>query len=115
MKPQNIYDIFNLETSMKSINQSVHNLQSRLDLLESILIKKNDNQLKEITDEIDMVRTGMNNMNHFLISSINDNDKRAGELENRLNGIENKNKITIWLMIVILLLVISEFIVFFYL
>jgi len=113
MKLQNVNKTDNHDTSMNEITEGIEDLKSRLNLLGFNLVKMNAKEVKEIIDEIDLIRIGINDINHYLNGVVNDTDRRADEFENRLNGFDKKNNITIWLIVVLLLTVISELIIFF--
>ena len=60
-----------------------------------------------------MVMLGMNNINHYINDVINGHNKTYDELEYRLKILVKKNTITNWLIILLLIIVIAEFIIFF--
>lgn len=91
-----------LDTTISSISQGIQNIQGRLDTLESNIIRATDTQRKKISDEMEMVTLGMNNINKSMESKFVSTDESFEKLK-------KENKILGLLLIIILIVVIIQF------
>ena len=91
-----------LDTTISSISQGIQNIQGGLDTLESNLIRETDNQRKKISDEMEMVTVGMNNINHSMESKFVNTDKSFADLK-------KENRILGGILIVVLIVLVIQF------
>lgn len=83
-------EINKLTTYSNSLNQKIQNVQNKLESLESNLYNDSVSLGKEISKDLEMILTGVNSTNHYLMALVNENEKRYNEMEERLNDIKEK-------------------------
>ncbi len=99
-------EINKLTTYSNSLSQKIQNVQNKLEYLESNLYNDNASLSKEISKDMEMILTGVNSTNHYLMALVNENEKRYNEMEDRLNDIKKKNRATLWLVNSLILFII---------
>ncbi len=99
-------EINKLTTYSNSLNQKIQNVQNKLESLESNLYNDSVSLGKEISKDLEMILTGVNSTNHYLMALVNENEKRYNEMEERLNDIKKKNRATLWLVNSLILFII---------
>lgn len=91
-----------LDTTISAISQGIQNIQGRIDSLESNVIRETDNQRKKISDEMEMVTIGMNNINH----SVEDNFNKSTD---QINNLKKGSRVIVFILVLILILSIVKF------
>lgn len=99
-------EINKLTTYSNSLSQKIQNIQTKLEYLESNLDDKTASLGKEISNDMEMILTGVNSTNHYLMALVNENEKKYNEIENKLNDQSKKNRATFWLLNSLILFII---------
>ena len=102
-----------IENHLKKISNSISIINDKLNSVDNQDSKIFTDLKKDIMDEVGMVMIGVNNINHYLLDLINQNDKTFYNIEEKLDKIELRSKLVIGLVVSIGLVLIIQILYFF--
>jgi hypothetical protein len=102
-----------IENNLKKISNSISIINDKLNSVDNQDSKIFTDLKKDIMDEVGMVMIGVNNINHYLLDLINQNDKTFYIIEEKLDKIELRSKLVIGLVVSIGLVLIIQILYFF--
>ena len=108
-----------VEKSIKNSKSSdfskdqLQDVSQQLEKLSDKIISKSSSVEKEIKDEIELLLTGINNINHFIQGLINENDSLTNYIDDKIENVNKSVKINIWLTASLIIMIIVELLIFF--
>lgn len=101
-----------IENHLKKISNNLSSINEKLKSVNNYENFPSSNLKKDILDEVGMVMIGVNNINHYLLDLINQNDKTFYNIEDKLDKLEFRSKLQIGLVISMMIVVIIQILFF---
>jgi hypothetical protein len=101
-----------IENHLKKISNNISTINEKLNSTDKLDNKTFANLKKDILDEVGMLMIGVNNINHYLLDLINQNDKTFYNIEEKLDKLEFRGKVQTGLVALIILVLIIQILLF---